>query len=81
MSLSMTEGPAQLTLGRKLLRLNWLLPIAIAVVSAVGFAMLYSVADGNLNPWAKAQMVRFGVGFVLMFIVAMIARAVRGRTP
>ena len=26
--------------------------------------MLYSVAGGSLEPWAEAQMIRFGVGLV-----------------
>jgi rod shape determining protein RodA len=34
--------------------------------------MLYSVAGGDLDPWARDQMQRFGLGFVLMFIVAFV---------
>ena len=72
MAMSITDAPRTLTIGRKLLRLNWILPALLATVALVGFAMLYSVAGGDFQPWARAQIVRFGVGFIVMFIVAMI---------
>jgi rod shape determining protein RodA len=34
--------------------------------------MLYSVAGGSFNPWAEAQMKRFGLGLCLMFGMAMV---------
>jgi len=68
----MSNTAPQLSLGQKLLRLNWMVPAFVALVCCVGFAMLYSVAGGDLDPWARAQMTRFAVGFVGMFIVAMI---------
>ena len=34
--------------------------------------MLYSVAGGQWDPWASAQIKRFGLGLALMFVVAMI---------
>ena len=57
---------------RKVLYLNWPLVVLIVAVASVGFLMLYSIAGGNLDLWARPQMERFGVGMVLMFIVAMI---------
>jgi len=61
-----------LTLGRKLISINWLLVILIVMVAGVGFAMLYSAAGGNMDPWAKRQIVRFGVAFAIMIVVATI---------
>lgn len=61
-----------LTLGRKLLSINWLLILLIAGTASVGFAMLYSAAGGSLDPWAERQMMRFGVGVVIMIVVATI---------
>ena len=72
MAMSLSDGPVQMGLGRKLLKLNWMLPVFIALVAGVGFAMLYSVAGGDFDPWARAQIIRFTVGFLAMFIVAMI---------
>lgn len=61
-----------LTLGRKLLSVHWLLVLLIAAVAGVGFAMLYSAAGGDMNPWAERQMMRFGVGVLIMIVVATI---------
>ena len=62
----------ELTIGRKLISINWLLVFLISLVAMVGFAMLYSAADGNMWPWAERQIVRFGVALVVMVIVATI---------
>lgn len=61
-----------LTLGRKLLSVHWLLVLLIAGVAGVGFAMLYSAAGGDMNPWAERQMMRFGAGVLIMIVVATI---------
>ena len=58
----------ELTIGRKLISINWLLVVLISLVAMVGFAMLYSAADGNMWPWAERQVVRFGVALVVMVI-------------
>lgn len=62
----------ELTLGHKLISINWLLVILIVMVAGVGFAMLFSAAGGNMDPWAKRQIVRFGVAFGIMIVVATI---------
>ncbi len=60
------------SLGDKFLRLNWGLVLLILATASIGFAMLYSAANGNIDPWATRQMARLSVGMVAMFIVAMI---------
>ncbi|MBO6521239.1 MAG: rod shape-determining protein RodA [Rhodospirillales bacterium] len=62
----------ELTLGRKLISINWFLILLIGLVAGVGFAMLYSAADGNMQPWAERQMLRFGVAVAVMIVVATI---------
>ncbi|WP_431300899.1 rod shape-determining protein RodA [Tabrizicola sp. BL-A-41-H6] len=57
---------------RKILYINWPLVVLVTAVASVGFLMLYSIAGGNLDTWARPQMERFGVGLILMFIVAMV---------
>lgn len=57
---------------RKILHLNWPLVVLLAAVAGVGFLMLYSVAGGSFSPWAEPQIKRFGLGLVLMLIVAMV---------
>jgi rod shape determining protein RodA len=56
----------------KVLHLNWALIMVVTAVACVGFLMLYSVAGGSLDPWARDQMQRFGLGLVLMFFVAFV---------
>jgi rod shape determining protein RodA len=57
---------------RKVLYLNWPLVVLVIAVASVGFLMLYSIAGGNIDTWARPQMERFAVGLVLMLIVAMV---------
>jgi rod shape determining protein RodA len=61
-----------LSVGEKLLEVNWGLVLLIAVIACVGFAMLYSVAGGNFDPWANKQMLRFVIGLVLLVTVALV---------
>jgi rod shape determining protein RodA len=56
----------------KLLALNWSLVLLLFAVASTGFLMLYSVAGGSLDPWARAQMTRFAVGLVGMIVIGMI---------
>ncbi|MBO6825837.1 MAG: rod shape-determining protein RodA [Sneathiella sp.] len=60
-----------LTLTKKILDLNWGLILLICIVASVGFMMLYSAANGDVNPWASRQMMRFAAGMVVMFVVAL----------
>ncbi|KAF0116010.1 MAG: rod shape determining protein RodA [Rhodobacteraceae bacterium] len=57
---------------RKILYMNWPLVVLVIAVASVGFLMLYSIAGGSLDPWARRQMQVFGVGMLLMFIVALV---------
>ncbi|WP_299625242.1 rod shape-determining protein RodA [Pelagibius sp.] len=66
-----TRNP-EMTLRQKIWQLNWGLVILLCLIAAVGFAMLYSAANGSVEPWASRQMVRFGLGVVIMFTVALI---------
>ena len=56
---------------RKILFINWGLVALIIGAAASGFVMLISVAGGSLDPWASAQMQRFSIGLVAMFVIAM----------
>ena len=57
---------------RKLLSLNWPLVFLLAAVASAGFLMLYSVAGGNIETWARPQMERFVVGMVLMIALGFV---------
>ncbi|WP_411576846.1 rod shape-determining protein RodA [Terasakiella sp. A23] len=73
-------GQDKLTIGRKILELNWGFVFLLMATASVGFAMLYSAAPGDPNvpgsvgswdPWAKRQLIRFCGGLVIMFVVAL----------
>ena len=57
---------------RKIFFMNWGLVLLLVAAASIGFLMLYSVAGGQWDPWASAQIKRFGLGMALMFMVAMI---------
>ena len=56
---------------RKVLFINWGLIVLIIGAAFSGFVMLISVAGGSLDPWASAQIQRFSIGLLAMFIIAM----------
>ncbi len=56
----------------KLLSLNWSFVFLITLIACIGFAGLFSAAGGNLDPWADRQILRFGVAFIGMIIIALI---------
>ena len=62
----------RLSLGQKFRRITWSLALVLTVIAMVGVAMLYSAANGNLDPWASLQAMRFGAGFVMMIGIALI---------
>lgn len=62
----------ELTLGRKLWLVNWLLILLVTLVASIGIAMLYSAANGSWQPWAVRHAVRYGAGVVVLLAVAMI---------
>jgi rod shape determining protein RodA len=56
----------------KLRTLNWTLVGLITAVCCIGFALLYSVAGMKIDPWADRQMMRFGVGLLVMLVIAVV---------
>ena len=60
------------SLWHKLQMVNWALVALILAVAGIGFLALYSAANGSMDPWASRQMMRFGVGFAGMFLIALI---------
>lgn len=66
-----SEDPG-LTIGEKLIQLNWMLVLLLAMIAGVGAAMLYSAANGSFEPWAVRHMIRFGVTLGLLIVVALV---------
>ena len=66
------ERNPEISLAEKFGQINWGLVFVITLIAAIGCAMLYSAAEGSIDPWASRQAVRFGAGLLLMFAVALI---------
>lgn len=62
----------QLTLVQKIIAINWTLVLLLSALASVGLTMLYSAGGGSMEPWASRQAMRFGIGLVLMLVVAVI---------
>lgn len=65
-------GRGHFSIGRKLWQIHWLFVLLVCATAAIGVAMLYSAANGNFDPWASRQTLRFGVGAGIMIVVALI---------
>ncbi len=61
-----------LSIGDKLIEINWGLVLLITIIASIGFAMLYSVAGGSFMPWSAPQIVRFVVGLGLLVVAALV---------
>ncbi len=71
-SLAPDIGRRELTLADKIRGIQWGLVLLIATISGIGFAMLYSAADGSWQPWASRQMSRFVIALVPMIAAGLI---------
>ncbi len=67
-----SSAESRLSLGQKIWQINWMVVLLLCVIASIGFAMLYSAANGSFDPWASRQMARFGLGFTLMIVVCLI---------
>lgn len=67
-----TEPGYQLGFLDKLCSISWGLVVLVFIAAACGVAELYSAADGDMQPWAATQMVRFGIALVPMIGAALL---------
>lgn len=71
----------RLRLGQKLARLPWTLILLIVLIAVVGTGMLFSVTHGNPSEadLPYAHMMRFGIAFALMMVLALVPLTVWSR--
>ncbi len=62
----------RMTIREKLMNISFWYVMFICLLAAIGVTMLYSAANGNWQPWAVNQLLRFGVGFGVMIFFALI---------
>jgi rod shape determining protein RodA len=72
MAASPDIGHRELTFADKVRGIRWDLIALVTVIACLGFAILYSAANGSLQPWSEKQMTRFAVAFVPMIAAALI---------
>lgn len=65
-------GGRDMQLKDKFFEFNWGFLLLIMAIASMGVAMLYSVADGNFEPWASRQTMRFAMGLGILFVVAFV---------
>ena len=69
--MSLAASSARLSVTEKLWRIRWIFVLLLCLVAGVGATMLYSAANGSIQPWAARHGARFAVALVLMIAVAM----------
>jgi rod shape determining protein RodA len=62
----------RMSLAEKLWQVSWGVLLVLAAVCGIGFAMLYSAANGSWDPWASRQAARFGIGIALLLTAALV---------
>lgn len=71
-SLSADLVQRELRLWQRIRAVSWGLVFLICTAACFGIAVLYSAADGNMEPWAAKQTVRFAIALILMVGAALI---------
>lgn len=69
---SFRTNPERMTMGQKLIALNWGLLLLIICLACVGFSALYSAAGGNWYPWTFNSIVRFVPILFFALVIALI---------
>ena len=62
----------KLSFGEKFWGISFSYVLLICILASIGIVMLYSAANGNWQPWASAQLMRFGLGFATMLFMAFV---------
>jgi len=70
--LSSDLGRRELRFWKKVRDLSWGLVLLIGAAACFGVVVLYSAADGSMDPWAAKQTTRFAVALILMIGVALV---------
>ncbi len=57
---------------QRLLDMPWLFVAALVMIAGYGLLLLYSAGNGHMEPWAGRQLIRFGLGLSLFFVVSLV---------
>ncbi|MES2897348.1 MAG: rod shape-determining protein RodA [Pseudomonadota bacterium] len=56
----------------KFSEIDWLFALALCLIAGVGSLMMFSIAGSSWDPWAGNHLLRFGLCFVAMVVLAMV---------
>ena len=56
----------------KFSEIDWLFSLALCLIAGAGALMMFSIAGSSWEPWAGPHLLRFGVLFVVMVVLAMV---------
>ena len=70
-SLSTDPDRSEPRLWQRIYGISWGLVLLICAATGCGIAMLYSAADGSMEPWAAKQTIRFAIVLILMVGAAL----------
>jgi rod shape determining protein RodA len=56
----------------KFSEIDWTFGLLLALIAGAGALMMFSVAGSSWDPWAAKHLMRFGLCFVLMVMLAML---------
>ncbi len=71
-SLSSDIGRRGPSFAKRIRSISWGLVLLVCAVACFGIAVLYSAADGHMQPWAAKQSVRFAIALAPMLAAALI---------
>src|SRR5215469_14496559 len=70
-NLSTDLGRSEPRLWQSIRAISWGLVLLICAAAGSGIAVLYSAANGSMEPWAAKQTIRFAVALILMVGAAL----------
>ncbi|MDP3660128.1 rod shape-determining protein RodA [Phenylobacterium sp.] len=56
----------------KLSEIDWFFCLVLCLIAGAGALMLFSIAGSSWEPWAAKHMIRFGLCFALMVVLALV---------
>ena len=71
-SISADPDRSELRLWQSIRGISWGLVLLICAAAGFGIAVLYSAADGSMEPWAAKQTIRFASALILMVGAALV---------
>ena len=57
----------------KFMEIDWTFCLVLCLIAGAGALMLFSIAGASWEPWAANHLIRFGLYFIMMVVLAMCA--------